>query len=379
MKKAFLALALACLSFCADGQYLIQPVAPPPQFGFSDLWHFTATRSLADKNTRFYVSLRIFDGNNGLKVKSNSAIFLLPTGTSYYNRSNLSPLQPFANSFTDAGVLQQAIATGGLFPAGTYVLVYTLYGKGEDGDFAPLAEESLTLTVESLWPPMLLWPSDGDTVPTAYPMLTWSPAFSSSLTGSIEYRLRLVELFNGQNAYQAIQANPAYFTQSGLPVTTLPYPAAAQALDTGKVYAWQVHADAGGTSLGSSEVWTFRLATPKNETEKPLPQVVYFDIKRSTPFEAYRISDGFLYLRYEEEYAAENAELKFEVLDKNLKPRSQNLRIPLSKGVNRIHIDQCKLNLGKINAGEPFYFKVSNAKGETFSLKFFPKTDHNCR
>lgn len=376
-------LGTICLCLCigyTHAQYGIQAVPPPPQFTFNDLWHFTVLRSQNDNLDAFYVSLRVYGAESQLRIKSNTAVVNLPVGSHYYNSANLTALQPITSSYYDAGTLQQVVSSGGVFPAGSYLLVYTVYGRAADGEFTPLAEDQVTLTVEALWPPMLLSPPDGDSINTIYPLLTWTPAFSSAFTGTITYSLRLVELLSGQNAYQAMQANPSYFSQSDLPTTTLPYPPTAQALDTGKVYAWQVQADAGGSGLGASEIWTFTLATPENNPENPRTNPVYFDIKQVAPFEVYYITDGFLYIKYEEEYAtAEGQELKFDVLDKDYKPKNTGaLAIPVSKGVNRIKINQCRLGLGNPKEGDYFYFKAKNQKGQTFTLKFYPQAGYPC-
>jgi hypothetical protein len=265
-------------------QYNLMPIAPPPNFSFNDLWHFNIFNSDSAANSMFYVSLRIFDGSNILKVKSNTSTIYIGPGSNYYNLANISQLQPFTTSYYDASILQQTISSGGIFPPGTYNIVYTLYGKFADGNFTPLAEEASEATVEAMWPPMLLSPADGDTIDTQYPLLTWTPAFSSGYAGLITYSLNLVELFPGQNAYQAIQSNPLYFTQSNIPITLLPYPPSAQLLDTSKTYAWQVHADAQGYAMGSSEVWTFTFKQPRPATEIPDSlQTLYHDVEDAYP------------------------------------------------------------------------------------------------
>lgn len=385
MKKLLFALWVGlCTAFTPTAlraQYAINPVAPPPAFGFGDLWHFTVLRGAADNYNQFYVSLRVFNGSNILKVKSNTAVFTLAVGSQYFNQANMAPLQPLATSYYDASVLQQAIASGGLFPPGTYNIAYTLYGKTADGEFTPLADDALQLLVEAMWPPMLLTPGDGDTINTVYPLLTWTPAFSSSYTGPIEYTLNLVEVFPGQNAYQAIAANPNYFTQSGIPVTTLPYPAAAQALDTGKVYAWQVHATGGGSAMGSSEVWRFTLANAPVPAEKREENKIYWDIKKMLPTEIYRVTDGFIYLKYEEEYNSATPVIQITVLDKKMNPTTtdeKGTELSLTRGLNRFNIPQCSLPLGKFSKGDYFYLKIKNVKGEIYTVKFYPQADIHC-
>lgn len=365
----------------AVAQYSIAAVLPPPTFTFNDLWHFTVTRSQPDNYTRFYVSLRITGTDNLPKVKSNSAVISLPVGAGYYNTSNLSELQPFMTSYINGGLLQQVISSGGTFPPGTYGFVYTLFGKSADGEFTPLAENITQVTVEALWPPMLLDPADKDTIDTPHPPLTWTPAFSSALTGSITYTLNLVRLLPGQNGYQAIRANPTYFSQSGIPVTTLVYPAAAQMLDTGEVYAWQVHAQDDGSSLGSSEVWTFtlRTASPEPPAEK---SVFYFVAFKNIAYDIYRIFDGNIYFQYESEYHTDaGVHLRCRLLDSKMAemPGDGLDDLPLSIGINRYVINQCDLGINGKNR-EPFYYiEVTNPKGEKWYLKFKTLDDYSCK
>ena len=285
----------------AEAQYTIIPSPPPPQFTFNDLWQLTVNRTSPDAYTRFYISLRLFSGNGLLKVKSNSATVTLETGSRYYSLSNIYELQPLTTSFSDAGILQQAVSSGGMFPPGTYHIVYTLYGKSPDGDFTPLAEDAVEAVVEALWPPMLLSPANGEILTQPYPLLTWTPAFSSSYAGQIDYSLKLVQLLPGQNEFQAIQSNPAYFSAQGLPTTTLPYPAAAQLLDTGRVYAWQVHAHAGSGELGASEIWTFSLTSPQNRPGPKGPRYYIKPAQKVSP-EFVRLAKAELPVALEESY-----------------------------------------------------------------------------
>ena len=369
-----LGIVMSTLSYRADAQYLITPVSPPPNFTFNDLWHFTVTRSNPDSYTQFYVTLRIFDGNNALKVKSNSAVVNFPVGSQYYNVTNISALQPFTTSFYDASLLQNAIASGGNFPPGSYNFVYTILGKTADGDFVPLSEDASQATVEVMWPPMLLSPPDGDTIDTQYPLLTWTPAFSSLISAPITYTLKLVEVQSGQNGYQAIQANPVHFTQNNLPATLLVYPPSAQLLDTTKTYAWQVHAEAMGTSLGSSEVWTFRFKQklPVLEVRKS----TYYAILKTKPDAAiFLAKDDQLRFTYADDYILSPTEkVKFFIYDEK-----RNLAYDFQ------HCNECKVardqkyyiidisgppNGINIKKDKIYYLEVINDKNQKRVLKF---------
>lgn len=379
--KRCLALTLVLCAFAtfSRAQYVIVPIAPPPAFTFNDLWHFTVQGTGSDSSSLFYVSMRIFDGNSQLKLKSNTSVFGAGGMNSYYNASNIGLLQPFTTSYYDGGMLQGVVASGGQFPAGTYNIVFTLFGKFADGEFVPLYEDASQAVVEAMWPPMLLSPPDGDTIDTQYPLLTWTPAFASFYNGLITYTLNLVEILPGQNAYQAIQSNPYYFTQNNIPVTMLNYPPSAQLLDTSKSYAWQVHADGNGSPMGSSEVWQFTF--PEGQQLDSVPSnKIYFDIKKVNPFEKYIISDGYLYIRYDEEYFTQGYELKYAVLDRNYNTKNiPDLAINLNRGINRFRVNQCQLNLGSFEEGEYFYFLIQNPKGEKYLLKFYPLANYTCQ
>lgn len=353
-------------------QYMLAPVVPPPNFTFNDLWQFTLVRADADNMDRFYVSLRIFNTNSQLKVKSNTAVFDLPVGSHYYNSSNLGSLQPFSTSYYDASVLQQIVASGGLFPPGGYTIVYALYGKAADGDFAPLAEETVFINVEAMWPPMLLLPVDGDSIDTPYPLLTWAPAFSSSVTGAITYTLNMVELMGGQSPGQAITANPMYYTESGQPSTVLLYPAAAPPIDSGKTYVWQVHASSGGQFLGSSEIWTFTRI-------RPVVQVVQVQkkpfVEISTEGSSYfvEINDGLLRLAFDEMLYDIDNTLTFSIYgqDGQLVADQTRLTRYVREGHNKIRISLCDNSTG-FNLPKGYYrIEVLSQRGDTYRLNFY--------
>lgn len=375
MKPSLILRVFVCLlvSISIKAQYVVTPILPPPNFTFNDLWQLTVIRGAADDNSQFYITLRIYDETNALKVKSNTSVLVLPAGTHYYNLSNISQLQPFVTSYYDASILQQAVSSGGMFPPGIYNIVYTLYGKAADGEFMPLTEDASQATVEALWPPMLLSPPDGDSIDTQYPLLTWTPAFSSAYGGQITYTLNLVELAFGQNAYQAIVSNPVYFTQSNIIATLLPYPPSAQLLDTTKIYAWQVHADVQGASLGSSEVWTFTWRKPKKQTQKV--STYYAILKPKPETSIFLATEDLLRFTYEDNYVLSATEkIRYYIYDekRKLKYDFQNCekcKVMRNQKYYSIEIGGINSEI-KLERNKVYYLEVLNDKNQKLFLKF---------
>lgn len=365
-------LLVAFMGMNVSAQYSIIAVSPPPTFTFNDLWHFTATRTDADNYTQFYVSLRIMGNNNQLKVKSNSSVFSLPVGTGYYNASNLSDLQPFTTSYYDGGLLQQAVSSGGFFPSGAYVCSYTLLGKSADGEFTPLAEDFIQVSVEALWPPMLLNPVDEDSIDTPYPLLTWTPAFGTFVTAPITYTLKMVELFSGQQPAQAILANPTYYSASGIPITMLPYPPAAQPIDTGKTYVWQVHAEAGGYPMGSSEIWSFTRVSPQTASEQ-VREKPFAKLSVEPGSYAVEVNDGMLRLAFEEALSDSDNALTFSIYKPDGERIADQTQLTqfVREGHNKIRISLCNNSTG-FNLPKGYYrIEVVSQRGDTYRLNFY--------
>lgn len=367
-----------CLNLSlARAQYTLTPVAPPPLFSFNDLWHFTVTRGAADAYGEFYVTLRVSDGNNALRIKSNSSRFGLEPGSRYFNTATLADLQPFSNSFYDAVLLQEAIASGGQFPPGTYRMIYTLYGKAKDGDFTPLAEENMEATVDVMWPPILLWPEDEAVLPDLYPTLTWTPAFSSSYSGPITYTLTVKELKKGQTKEQAMLSNPQFLGVKELPTTMYAYSSAAPALQKGQNYVWQVMATLGATQ-SFSQMWIFS-AVDDPAPAGPVPNF-YAPVKEVLDNSFYRAQARILRIKYTEEYEVDKGFLIYNIYDKNgvvVKSSLPPMNSPsagISKGDNYITLSLGSSGLN-LTVNEFYTLEVMNHKNEKWYLRFLVLTD----
>ncbi len=126
-----------------------------------------------------------------------------------------------------------------------------------------MAEDCIPLEVQPLSPPQLNSPPDTSVVETAYPQFSWLPPTPVNLFSELNYQMILVEVGADQGAYQAIQENIPVYNISHLQDPVNLYPASAKPLDTGKLYAWRVLVLNQDQYIDQSEVWTFKLATPK--------------------------------------------------------------------------------------------------------------------
>src|SRR5687768_10164953 len=123
MKKISTYLTVFSLFICMqiNAQFTITAIPPPSgnSFTFDQLWNFTATRPLLSNYVEFYVSLRIYDNQGNLLVKSNSSVFPFSQPALTVNPMNMGPLNPLSTLYYD-NTLQSVIQNGGFFPPGTY-------------------------------------------------------------------------------------------------------------------------------------------------------------------------------------------------------------------------------------------------------------------
>ncbi|MBL0910920.1 MAG: hypothetical protein IBJ09_01000 [Bacteroidia bacterium] len=346
-------LGLLCLPG-AYAQYLLTAVSPPPQFTHDDLWNLTVTRSNTQDNySKFYIALRIYDAQSQLLSKTNSANLDLSQTVTVINIGNLYTVQPFTINYYNAGVLQQVISSGGIFPPGIYNVQFTLYGRPSDGEFTELADHSSQITVDAMWPPMLLSPADGDSIQTPTPVLTWTPAFSTYLSGSVTYRLRVAEIFNGQSKQQAITANQPKYTENNIPMPLQIYPNTAQSLEEGKRYAWQVEANAGSISLGYSEVWEFCYCFPQ-QTQQQSPGF-YYKLTEHPQSQFELVKGNIIPVAFPEKYVPKEEKLYFRLKNTEGKElaNQDNFDAPKKIGMNKYQIDLCSDS--KLNLKEGYY------------------------
>lgn len=250
------------------GQIQVRLFRPPPnQLRQADLWRVQLT-NLGKEPVRLYLQGVVTEARDGEVINARSAVIVLPPGTRTFTGTELSPISV---DRVHPRYRELYLRTGEV-PAGEYtVCVYARAAEtGEE-----LGSDCYEQTIQRLSPPILLQPADGDSIPEGQrPVLSWIPPSPVPPGMQLTYTVRIVEMLGQQSPYDAMQSNPAFFERSGLTVPMLQYPLDARPFQPGRAYAWKVGAYAGQVLLGESEIWSFRVFSPRRPpTPPPRPSV----------------------------------------------------------------------------------------------------------
>jgi hypothetical protein len=251
-----LLLCLATVSGALAQVSLVLQVPPTGVLLKNQLWNMALINS-GSTISSVTVQLTLLDAASGMPVMTATThpIFL-SRGSNPVTAKDVAPVQYdyLSPIFTDRD-------PNGFLPAGNFKACYTVL-QTIHGDI-PLTEDCIPLEVQPLSPPQLNTPADTSVVETAYPQFSWLPPTPVNLFGNLNYQLILVEVRPDQGAYQAIQQNIPVYNVSHLQDPVNLYPASGKPLDTGTLYAWRVLVLNDEQYIDQSDVWTFKLATPK--------------------------------------------------------------------------------------------------------------------
>jgi hypothetical protein len=358
------------------GQYTITAYPPSGNnVALEHLWHLMIAGQIDPIYTQYYIALRVFNDQNSLIIKSNSATFSMPTLPVYINYTDVSLLAPINTTLYD-NFYSDVVNSGGFFPPGTYHVIMTLYGRPTDGEFVELSQSEYDFIIEALYPPVLIFPC-GETITTVYPTFTWTPAYISS-TQTILYCLRLVEIYNGQTAYQAIMSNPSYYEECNIPVTMLNYPPNSNSILPDQPYAWQVTATINGLPVASSNVCEFIYHLPDT---LPIPDttLIYGILNADTDGGYYFAANEKLHFIYYYDAYTDGVgiPLQFNIYDPedNTKVKGTGDNVVYGPtvvkfGENRytFELNECGLNL---TADKYYILEVIDPKNFKYYLRFF--------
>jgi len=198
-------------------------------------------------------------------------------------------------TFSD-NAMRELFMDYGKLPQGTYeycVSVIPQQTNPEVGN-TDITTECSYKTINDLFLINLIDPENNAKIYEHYPMLSW--VVNYPFASQLQYRLRVVPVYEGQRNENAITRNNPVFEDKNVFGTSLVYPVTAKPLELFQPYAWTVDAYYKGLLLGGAEVWRFTII--EDSLLKIIPKETSFiDIRREKGYsQLYAV--GELKLKY---------------------------------------------------------------------------------
>ncbi|HKK21364.1 MAG TPA: hypothetical protein VJ983_07825, partial [candidate division Zixibacteria bacterium] len=171
------------------------------------------------------VFLSIIHDTRGKLASANSRLFDFPPGSS--ETISTADLIDDASIDYDHSIRELAVRTGRL-PEGKYRACIRL--EDNSGNVL-LSDQCAEFTIVYPDPPYLVYPIDGDSITTPFPMLQWTPV-QVPVGFKVHYNLRMSEVLSGQSPAQALAANYPQYKDDNISGTGLLYPPDALPLQT---------------------------------------------------------------------------------------------------------------------------------------------------
>lgn len=367
MKKIIMLLCAGFLSQAMIGQVVLNLQLPSVGLSVkSQLWNMTISNT-GTEVIAVKITMIMTDIGTGQQVLSGATgVLNLPPGNNFFQYGDILPVSYVVlnnNYAVDA-------SPEGFLPPGNYNICYEVLRIGEIA--IGMTEECSDATVESLSPPFLTAPDDLAEIEESRPIFSWLPPTPVYLLNGLSYNFTLVEVLPNQTSADAIGQNFPLITEQNLPASNLFFPASQTALDTGKIYAWQVVANNNGQAVSASEVWTFKLKTSGatyTTTENKQP---YIKLKTEA-VAAYFVCDGVLKVEYNNEVNDSTVYVKIYDLTRQDRKEAglDDNNIQLRFGQNLISVDI--RNASGIVAGHEYALEITNSKNEVWRGRFLYK------
>lgn len=249
----------------------------------------TISNSSPSFSRQVRIDLRILRSPDMMPILSGSSDpQLIPPGPSTTMLNNTQFLS--LRNVTYNASLKGLVARSGRLPEGEYIARIDI----RDMSGTPLVSDVASLPFTIVYPPspVLIYPSDGDTIIQPNPVFQWVPA-TAPPGFAVQYALRVIEVLPGQVPAQALAANdiPQY-EDARITGTTVIYPLNALPLRKGTTYVWRVQAlDQNGypvsTNNGYSQFFTFTftdgIIPPPPPPPPPPPVADCLQLNAATP------------------------------------------------------------------------------------------------
>jgi len=366
MKNVLLAFFGVITGLCSAAQVTINPQLPPIGLTLkSQLWNLSLINGSGIGFT-IQLQLVVTDvSTNQIVFNATTKPFYLPPNAKQVSPSDLMPI-------TYTGINPAYPTDGnpnGFLPIGVFNFCYSVVGM--DSHAARTVDEVCDQSqVEPLSPPVLVSPSDSEYVDNSRPMFMWIPPMPINLFSNLSYDYYLTEVEPTQSAADAVQQNIAVLYQPNIRTTNFQYPLSAPALDSNKLYAWQVVAKNNSAPVGTSEAWAFRLSKDTTKVTTKSPSSSFYTKLSRENSGAFTVCNGVLHFAYLQELNAKSAHI--EVYDVTTSRQNQ---VQLDSNEYTVRFGDNLLNLDLRNVADiinkhVYLMDLTNAGGEHWYLKF---------
>ncbi|MDP2174450.1 MAG: hypothetical protein Q8K70_00925 [Bacteroidota bacterium] len=329
-------------------------------FNSSQVLNFTAINSNS-KSYQVYFIGKIKDQNNDIVLEYKTTNVLLNVGANIFSKFNIS----FSElRFLNSDILEVEEKSG-VFPYGAYqICMYAQCVEANCGDVGVNGgmetPECITVKVENPTPLLLAYPDNESEIEVTRPMYLWIPPSPIASSSQLNYRMRLVEIMDGQSKSDALTMNRPLIEESGIMKPSLMHPLDVPELEKGKWYAWEVEAYVGQTFIARSEQWKFKVKKEEEKKEKPS-----YVLLKTDDNSVYQFKD-ILYFTYIENRINNALEVKIYNLEEQLIYNGGN-NFEAIRGENSYDI---KLNEGKFYKNTIYILVLKNIYNEQYVLKF---------
>jgi hypothetical protein len=240
-------------------QVVITPQLPPGGLTMkSQLWNLSVVNT-GNQTIQVQIELSMINAaNNQPVMTATTRILDAPKGMKQLRAAEAAPV---TYNILNSDFHLDGSAEGFL-PVGTFQLCYSVIRIDLETS-ERVAEDCETVVIEPVSPPQLVNPPDSGETELVRPLFNWLPPSPYQLFTNLIYDFKLVEVQDLQTGAEAVQENMPLHAQGNLNTTSLQFPPSLPALDTGKLYAWQITAWSGGAEVARSEVWTFHVKPAK--------------------------------------------------------------------------------------------------------------------
>lgn len=279
--------------------------------------------------------------------------YTIRQGTNQLGAAQVHPQWTFTS-----GAMRDLFLNYKKLPEGTYeycVSLSTANGSNETGtaDY----QECLFGKEDDLFLINLIAPEDGAKITEYNPMLSW--VVNYPFASELSYKLRLVEIKDGQNTVAAVTRNNPIYAEGNLTQTAQSYPVYAKALQPWQPYGWTVDAYFKGILLGGAQPWKFTIVVDSILNALPQNQSYYEFATHHGENSIYAI--GKLKLKYVN--AVDSNALSFRISETAAQIKS----IKMGAGDNRIDLELTGKSLKHLNG---YTLEITDKQGGKYLVPF---------